>query len=197
MNGSNLLDSPSVAMLRPGFIGPEEASALFARIEQETAWESSAIRLFGKWVPEPRRVAWQGDPGMAYRYSGVTRTPAPFGAAVLELRDRVHRETGHRFNSVLINLYRDGRDSMGWHRDNEPELGPDPVIASLSLGEPRRFLFRLRTDRSEKREVLLRSGDLLLMEGKTQELWDHALPKSLKVKAPRINLTFREIQYKK
>jgi alkylated DNA repair dioxygenase AlkB len=197
MDESNLLDAPSVAILRPGFIGPEEASVLFARIETDTAWESSEIRMFGRWVPEPRRVAWQGEPGMLYRYSGVTRTPSPFGPAVLELRERLYREIGHRFNSVLLNFYRDGRDSMGWHRDNEPELGPEPWIASISLGAPRRFLFRSRADRGVKREVLLESGGLLLMGGKTQELWDHAIPKSLKVKAPRINLTFRMIQARK
>lgn len=170
-----------------------ESHRLFEQIRHETRWQEREIVMFGKRVMQPRLVAWQGDPGKSYRYSGVTWEPDPWGAGVAGIRDRLVDLLGVHFNSVLLNLYRDGQDSMGWHRDNEPELGPEPCIASVSLGAVRKFRFRKVGDPSQKVEVELASGSLLVMSGRTQELWQHELPKMLRVKEPRINLTFRTI----
>ncbi len=179
--------------LLPGFIPPEEAREVFRRVVEETAWQDREILMFGKPVMQPRRVAWQGDPGKNYRYSGSTWEADPWSPAVTRVRECLHSTLGVRFNSVLLNLYRDGRDCMGWHRDDEKELGPDPVIASVSLGVSRRFLFRELKNPKSKVELILHAGDLLLMEGSSQELWQHSLPRMLRIREPRVNLTFRNI----
>ena len=134
-----------------------------------------------------------GDPGARYRYSGTTHTPSPWHAAVLNLRDRIAAHCDAPFNSVLINLYRTGQDSMGWHADNEPELGPEPLIASVSLGATRDFRLR-RNDRSQPTIThALESGSLLVMKGDMQRDWQHSLPRRARVNQPRINLTFRQV----
>jgi alkylated DNA repair dioxygenase AlkB len=135
-----------------------------------------------------------GDPAARYRYSGTDFVPAPWHPVLLPLRERLAAFCGASFNSVLLNRYRDGDDGMGWHSDNEPELGPAPLIASLSLGAERRFALRRRDDHAKKAEVVLGHGDLLLMGGATQRHYQHALPKSTRPLAERINLTFRWIQ---
>jgi alkylated DNA repair dioxygenase AlkB len=176
----------------PAFLPPAEAAALLAQLIAEVAWEQRAIRIFGQQVPQPRLTAWHGDPAARYTYSGLTWEPRPWSPALQALRLRVEAATGTRFNSVLLNYYRDGRDSMGWHADDEPELGPAPAIASLSLGAPRRF--RLRPQGSLAHPPLgldLPSGSLLLMRGPTQQHWQHALPKTARPVGPRLNLTFR------
>lgn len=189
----SLLPSPAHVVWVEHFIDTEESVELFQRIHSETRWQEREIMMFGRRVMQPRLVAWQGDPGKSYRYSGVTWNPDPWGAGVAEIRDRLMAKLGVRFNSVLLNLYRDGRDCMGWHRDDEPELGPEPCIASVSLGAVRRFCFRKLGDSDQKAEIALGNGSLLVMSGRTQELWQHALPRMLRVKEPRINLTFRVI----
>jgi alkylated DNA repair dioxygenase AlkB len=139
----------------------------------------------------PRLVAWHGDPGAVYTYSGTAHEPRPWTDDLRSVRERLQRLTGHRYNSVLLNLYRDGRDGMGWHADDEPELGPAPAIASLSLGATRRFRLRHRGQRELGCAVDLAHGDLLLMAGGTQSAYLHALPKTARLVGERINLTWR------
>jgi len=154
-------------------------------------WRDEEILLFGRRVAVPRRVAWYGDPGASYTYSGTPHHPEPWTPALTCTRDRVQELTGARFNAVLLNLYRDGRDGMGWHADDEPELGPNPVIASVSLGATRRFCLRHRRRRDLRIDLPLAHGSLLLMSGATQHHWVHALPKTTAPVGERINLTFR------
>lgn len=169
----------------------DAAAALQARLVAEVPWTVHRIRMFGRWVDSPRLSCWMGDPQARYRYSGALFEPEPWHPAILALLPRVEAECGARFNSVLLNRYRDGRDSMGWHSDDEPELGPAPVIASLSLGAARRFLLRMKADHAVRREWRLADGDLLVMRGDCQRLAQHALPKMAGALGERINLTFR------
>ena len=148
--------------------------------------------MFGRTLPSPRRTAWYGD--HAYRYSRLTWSPRPWTDELIKIKTRIETLCDAPFNGVLLNLYRDGRDSMGWHSDDEAELGPAPVIASLSLGAPRRFVFRCRADAADKHALELPHDSLLIMRGDTQANWQHALPKTAKPVAPRINLTFRWIE---
>lgn len=177
----------------PHWLATAEADALLATLCETIAWETHRIRLFGRELASPRLSCWIGDPGACYTYSGTRFEPRPWPAALAGLRERVSSLAGERFNAVLANLYRDGRDSMGWHSDDEPELGPEPVIASVSLGAPRPFVFRHRRERDRRCELQLAHGSLLLMAGTTQRYWQHALPRSARVAAPRLNLTFRRI----
>lgn len=179
-------------LLLQGWLG-EEASSFFERLKAETPWESETLTLFGRKVTAPRLISWHGDAGTAYGYSGVRHEPKPWTPALRQLKARVEKAAGVRFNSALLNLYRDGRDGMGWHADDEPELGPRPVIASLSLGATRRFQLR-RKDGTETLDYELASGDLLLMKGDSQRLWRHRVPKTAKKVLPRINVTFRRIK---
>ena len=146
--------------------------------------------LFGREVPQPRLACWYGD--RAYTYSGLTLEPREFTPRLRELAEVAAGFADCTFNTVLANLYRDGRDSMGWHADDERELGPEPVITSLSFGAVRRFRFRHRESR-EVVEIALEPGSVLVMRGLTQHCWMHDLPKTTKVTEPRVNLTFRHI----
>jgi alkylated DNA repair dioxygenase AlkB len=177
----------------PAFIAPAEAEVLCAELRLGIAWEVHRIRIFGREVDSPRLSCWIGDPGAAYAYSRTRFEPRPWTPRLSSLRERIELACGASFNSVLANLYRDGRDGMGWHSDDEPELGPRPVIASLSLGATRRFSLKHRRDAGEKLSIDLPAGSLLLMRGETQENYRHALPKSAKAVGERINLTFRRI----
>lgn len=174
------------------FLSKEDASSLFNRISSETKWIQPQIRMFGKWVDQPRLLAWQSSEGLSYSYSGITLAANPYSAPVAEIAEKIERKTGLKFNSVLINFYRDGKDSMGWHADNEPELGMNPMIASLSLGSARDFVLKHNQRSDLKKVFLLNSGSLLLMGKGIQENWKHALPKRAHA-GPRINLTFRRI----
>jgi alkylated DNA repair dioxygenase AlkB len=178
----------------PAFLTPVEAGDAFAALRHAIPWETHRIRLFGREVDSPRLSAWIGDPGAAYRYSGVRFEPHPWPPALAALRDRVADAAGSRFDSVLANLYRNGADYMGWHSDDERDLGPRPVIASLSLGVPRRFRLRHRRDPARGLALTLEPGSLLLMRGDTQRNYRHALPRSVKVSGERINLTFRRVK---
>lgn len=171
----------------------DAADSLQRTLRDDVPWEVHRIRMFGRQVDSPRLSCWMGDPAARYRYSGTEFVPQPWHPALLPLRDQLTAFCGHAFNSVLLNRYRDGDDGMGWHSDNEPELGPAPVIASVSLGAPRRFLLRRRDDHAKKAEVLLDHGDLLVMGGQTQRHYQHSLPKSARPLAERLNLTFRWI----
>ena len=177
---------------RADWLPAAEADALFAALTAAIPWERHRLRLFGCEIDAPRLSCWIGDPGAAYTYSRVRFDPRPWPPALATLRTRLEIACGARFNSVLANLYRDGRDSMGWHSDDEPELGPDPLIASISLGGVRRFRLRAR-DGGAGRSLELAHGSLLLMSGATQRLYRHDLPKTRTQVTTRINLTFRHI----
>ncbi|WP_303749961.1 alpha-ketoglutarate-dependent dioxygenase AlkB family protein [Stenotrophomonas pigmentata] len=170
-----------------------QADAVMHALLTQVPWETHRIRMFGRWLDSPRLSCWMGDAEAHYRYSGADFAPHPWAPAVRELREQLQLGCDGSFNSVLLNCYRDGRDSMGWHSDDEPELGPTPLIASLSLGVSRRFLLRRRDDPAQKAEYLLGHGDLLLMRGHCQRDYQHALPKTARVSGERINLTFRQI----
>ncbi|QJX46937.1 alpha-ketoglutarate-dependent dioxygenase AlkB [Hymenobacter taeanensis] len=181
-------------LLDPEFLPLPKAAELLTELTATIPWQHEAIRLFGRDVLQPRLTAWHGDAGATYRYSGLQLTPQPWTLALQQLRRHVEAVTGAAFNSVLLNLYRTGQDSMGWHADNEPELGPTPVIASVSLGATRSFRLRPRNPLLTPHPPLslaLTSGSLLVMRGLTQQHWLHSLPKTARVQEPRLNLTFR------
>lgn len=177
----------------PHWLGPLEADALLAALLAQVPWEVHRIRIFGREVDSPRLSCWIGDPEAHYRYSGTDFTPHPWPAALRPLRARLQDTLGVSFNSVLTNLYRDGNDAMGWHSDAEPELGPEPVIASISLGATRRFALKHRDDPQRRLALDLPHGSLLVMSGATQRNYRHALPRTSRAIGPRINLTFRRI----
>lgn len=157
-------------------------------------WEQHHVRIRGRRIPSPRLSAWYGDAGADYTYSGLALRPRPWTGPIAELKGRVEVAAGCAFNSVLANLYRNGADSMGWHSDDEPELGARPTIASLSVGATRRFRLRHRQRRDlDPVEVSLEHGSLLVMRGSTQQHWKHQVPKTARVHAPRVNLTFRTV----
>ena len=152
-----------------------------------------ALVIFGKDVLTPRLVSFHGEPHAAYGYSGKRFLPRPWTPGLEQIREVVHDATGVRFDCVLVNHYRDGHDAMGWHADDEPELGVDPVIASVSLGAERRFRLKHRRLPNARLDLLLPDGSLLVMAGATQRHWLHALPKTATPVGPRINLTFRRV----
>ena len=172
-----------------------QAEQLLAQLEYSVPWRQERIRLYGREVCLPRLQSWIGDPGVRYRYSGLTLEPEPWPGFLDELRNQLQAEAGRRFNSVLCNWYRSGTDSMGWHSDNEPELGPAPVVASVTLGQTRRFQFRRRGESRVYRSLELPHNSLLIMEAGVQEHWQHQVPKSRKAMAGRFNLTFRQVQH--
>jgi alkylated DNA repair dioxygenase AlkB len=190
----SLFASPSrelLALVRhvPGFFSPRESDRLESRLRAELPWQQRSLRMMGKEVLEPRLTAWLGDPGTVYTYSGLRLAPAPWGGAALEVKRAVERELGARFNSVLANLYRDGQDSVGWHSDDEPELGPAPLIASVSFGGPRRFVMRDRKS-GQRFEWQLGHGALFVMGPGVQKSHVHTVPKTRRPVGPRINYSW-------
>jgi alkylated DNA repair dioxygenase AlkB len=173
-----------------------ESRALFDALLAGVAWSGGAIRLYGKEIPIPRLQAWYGEPGErgVYEYSGMRLVPLPWTDEMLLVRRRVEPLCGTRFTHVLVNLYRDGQDSVGWHSDDEPILGRDPVIASVSLGATRLFELRHRRRPEQRRRLELKDGSLLVMLGATQHHWKHRVPKTRRAVGPRINLTFRALR---
>ncbi|KVW27304.1 2OG-Fe(II) oxygenase [Burkholderia ubonensis] len=174
----------------PDWLAPADADRALAALIGEVAWRQDAIRTPRGRIPLPRLTAWQGEPDAVYVYSGIRNVPAPWTPAVLELKRAVEAACGARFNSVLLNRYRNGQDSMGWHADNEPELGDAPVIASVSLGAMRVFDLRHRAS-GVTHAYRLTHGSLLVMRGRTQAEWQHRVPKAPSVQGERVNLTFR------
>ncbi len=170
-----------------------DADRLFDALFTGIAWHQDRIRIHGRVLPVPRLTAWHGDGDRVYSYSGIDLDPHPWNAPLLEIKHAVERAVGGwTANSVLLNLYRDGRDSVAWHADDEPELGPEPVIASVSLGATRRFHMRHRS-LDERLNVELHHASLLVMQGPTQHHWMHQVPKTARPCGPRINLTFRRV----
>jgi alkylated DNA repair dioxygenase AlkB len=206
------LRRPGLRLLhRSAWLNPAAAATLLARLQEEVPWKQEAISLYGRRHLLPRLTCWMADPGCGYRYSGLANAIEPWSPAAAALREALHALCGWRFNSLLLNRYRNGRDAMGWHADDEPELDPAAPIASLSLGAPRDF--RLRARPSPRRPaglplpegydsaggcapctIRLGDGDLLLMEPPTQWWWQHGVPRRLGVHAERLNLTFRVVR---
>ncbi|MCQ4166125.1 alpha-ketoglutarate-dependent dioxygenase AlkB [Tahibacter sp. P2K] len=184
---------PAGAELRLGLDVLAEPDALLQALRAEIPWEQHRLRLYGREVASPRLSCWIGDTDAVYTYSRTRFVPQPWTPLLAALRDGLAALTAQRFNSVLCNLYRDGNDSMGLHSDDEPELGLQPLIASLSLGATRRFRLRHKRDPARRLELELPSGSLLVMSGTTQQEYRHELPKALRVKQARVNLTFRQV----
>jgi alkylated DNA repair dioxygenase AlkB len=167
---------------------------ILEKLRSETPWRQESVRIYGKMYEQPRLVAWYGDPGKHYTYSGISLTPLPWTHLLLTLRRCVEEVSDARFNSVFLNLYRDHRDSMGFHSDDERELGPEPCIASLSFGATREFVFKHKHDKElPPIRVPLKEGTVLLMKGPTQRNWKHGILKQTEPCGPRVNLTFRTI----
>jgi alkylated DNA repair dioxygenase AlkB len=175
------------------YFSAQDAGRLAAELLATTRWRQDRFTIYGRSVLIPRLNAWYGDPGRVYRYSGITLDPLAWTAPLREIRERLAATTGVQFNSVLLNLYRDGRDSVAWHADDERELGPEPLIASVSLGASRTFQLRRKDDRSRRHAIELTDGSMLLMSGSTQAHWMHQVPKTTRPVGPRLNLTFRSI----
>ena len=169
-----------------------EADVYFAALRDEIDWQSDRVKLYGREIITRRKVAWHGDKPFQYTYSHNTKTALPWTDTLVDLKARVEAADGNSYNCCLLNLYHSGEEGMAWHADDEKELQPNGAIASVSLGAPRRFVFRHKAAR-DKAEVLLDHGSLLVMQGATQTHWEHSLPVMKRVKTPRINLTFRKI----
>lgn len=187
---------PSTEQLQyhPLLFDPQEQSLLMNALQEEIPWKQEHIKLFGKTHPTPRLTAWHGDEHCVYKYSGVVNQPFPWTPSLLTIKSRIESlSNGATFNCVLLNFYRDGSDKMGWHSDDEKELGPNPSIASVSFGATRRFDFKHKTEANNKCSIHLESGSLLLMQGDMQHHWLHQIPAQKRIQEPRINLTFRYI----
>lgn len=179
--------------LYPLFVETVQADAYLQKLLSNIQWQSETINMYGKQIQVPRLVAWYGDSGMNYRYSNIDHEALPWTDELSELKALVESALRHDFNSVLLNLYRNGADSVAWHADDEDELGNEPVIASLTFGAEREFQFKNKSQPGDKIKLRLPHGSLLLMSGKSQTDWLHQLPKMRGMTEPRINLTFRKL----
>lgn len=194
LGGQNIKFEDACLTFWQDFYTPSESHTIFSLLITEIAWRQDWIEYYGKTMPLPRLTAWYGDKGSKYKYSGIGMDPARWTPLLSDIRTRIQNACGATFNSVLLNRYRNGADGVSWHRDNEKELGDEPVIASLSFGEARRFQFRHISKKAlGKHELLLTDGSLLVMTGPTQKFWEHQVPKSSRPMGERINLTFRMI----
>ena len=180
------------ATLYSDFLDTQSAMRAFNQIRDESQWEQPEITIFGNTVLEPRLSTWHNELGEGYKYSGVMRRAQPFSKILTEIRNRCAEVANTQFNSALVNFYRNGQDGVGWHSDNEACNGPEPTIASVSLGATRRFDMRHRKT-GETIKIQLGSGSLLVMAGKSQQYWVHQVAKTKRVHEPRINLTFRRV----
>jgi len=193
-SGFNQLELAGADMLfHPDWLNGKAADSLFEVVREEVPWECHRIKIFGREVDSPRLSCWMGDAGASYVYSQTRFEPNSWLPELQSLRVRLQNEFQCRFNSVLANRYRNGQDSMGWHSDDEQELGTQPVIASISLGATRRFSFKAKTAGAKAVHLELPHGSLLLMRGDTQKNYRHALAKTAKPVSERINLTYRNI----
>lgn len=178
----------------PHFFDKKEADAIFDELTNEIPWQQDDIKVFGKIHPQPRLTALFGNEGKPYSYSNIKMQPHPWNLLLQKIKSHIESVTDTNFTTVLLNQYRDGKDSNGWHADNEKELGTNPVIASVSFGAERTFQLKHNTDKSLKKSIVLEHGSLLLMKGRTQHFWKHQIPKTSKPIGSRINLTFRYIK---
>jgi len=175
------------------FFNSQKSDEIFQVLLNEIHWRQDRMKLYGKEIDLPRKTAWYGDNNKSYTFSGIHLDPEPWTPTLLYVKNYIEEVAEVQFNSVLLNLYRHGNDGISWHTDEEPELGRNPVIGSVSFGGARRFMFRHRQDHELKAEVELTHGSFLLMAGETQHFWQHKIPKTSRQVEPRINLTFRDI----
>ncbi|MCL6267949.1 alpha-ketoglutarate-dependent dioxygenase AlkB family protein [Flagellimonas myxillae] len=193
-NGINLNLPKSDMVYYPAILSTEKSDQYFKILKETVPWRQDEITVFGKTHPQPRLTALYGNNSKAYSYSGITMQPLEFTQNLLDLKEIVEQIAKTSFSTCLLNFYRDGKDSNGWHSDDEKELGKNPVIASVSLGAERFFHLRNKSDKTLKHKMLLEHGSLLVMKGETQHFWQHQIPKTAKPIGERINLTFRVIQ---
>ena len=177
----------------PAFIGFEEANELFEKLLLQVNWQQDDIVVFGKKYQQPRLTALYGNDGKSYSYSSLTMFPNKWNSLLIYIKEKVEDFMKVKFTTVLLNYYRDGNDSNGWHADNEKELGKNPIIASVSFGAKRVFQMKHNSIKEQKLKIELEHGSLLIMKGTAQHFWKHQIPKSTKNVGPRINLTFRII----
>lgn len=190
-----ILNLPDATIIYyPSFFDNTQSEAIFNELMQRVPWQQDDIKIFGKIHAQPRLTALFGNDGKPYSYSNITMQPQPWNPLLLKIKTQVEELVQTNFTTVLLNLYRDGKDSNGWHADNEKELGINPVIASLSFGAPRIFHLKHNLQPQLKQSIVLESGSLLLMKGRTQHFWKHQIPKTAKPIGARINLTFRVIR---
>jgi alkylated DNA repair dioxygenase AlkB len=178
----------------PHFFKNEEADAIFEQLTTNIPWQQDDIRVFGKTYPQPRLTALFGNEGKSYSYSNIKMQPQPWIPLLQKIKSKVESVSDSDFTTVLLNQYRDGKDSNGWHADNEKELGQNPIIASVSFGAERMFQLKHNSISNAKLNIVLEHGSLLLMKGTTQHFWKHQIPKTSKPISKRINLTFRHIE---
>ena len=177
----------------PNFLSKEKADDFFKLLNEKTPWQQDTITVYGKNHMQPRLTALYGNEGKPYKYSNIIMNPHPWNATLIHLKELVEEKAKHKFTTVLLNLYRNERDSNGWHADNEKELGRNPIIASISLGEERTFQLKHNTIKEVKQHIILKHGSLILMKEGSQIHYKHQIPKTTSSKNPRINLTFRTI----
>lgn len=177
----------------PQWVDAGLADQWLAQLSAQTPWSQPQLKLYGRGIAVPRLVAWYGDPDALYRYSGLTHQPLPWTPLLAGIRQQLEQQVGQSLNGALLNFYRDGQDAMGWHSDDERELGHQPLVVSLNLGATRRFDFRRKGTSRIAHSVELEHGSLLVMSGLTQHHWQHQIARTRKVRAPRLNLTFRQI----
>ena len=183
------------ALIMENFLSSQEAQLFMQKLKITIEWRQESIKMYGKVYPVPRETAWYGEDGSNYAYSGIMCNPLPWTQELIELKDRIKEFfSGGQFNSVLLNKYRNGNDKVGWHSDDEKELGINPTIASVSLGATRRFDLRYKNERAKIIKLNLASGSLLIMKGELQHYWEHQVPQQKLIVDDRINLTFRRIQ---
>lgn len=188
----NILPCDGEAYYYSSFIPAADSTSIYHQLLEEISWEEKSIKIFGRELLQPRKIAWYGDDQISYTYSNLRQIAKPWTPLLSSIKNQIQEFTGREFNSVLLNLYRSDRDSMGWHSDNEKELGENPFIASLSFGHPRIFQLK-HMSRELKTSLLLENGSLLLMGGSIQHHWKHQLPKRRALCGPRMNLTFRKV----
>jgi alkylated DNA repair dioxygenase AlkB len=193
LTGNNILPKDGEVLFFPNFFNKAESDRLFKSLIDNILWQQDQIKFYGKMIDLPRLTAWYGDNDKPYTYSGIPMKPHSWTPDLLEIKNKIEKEAKVNFTSVLLNLYRDGKDSVAWHCDDEPELGRNPVIGSVSFGATRTFKFRHLQDKTVVK-VELTHGSFVLMQGETQHKWEHEIPKTSKILTPRVNLTFRVIK---
>jgi alkylated DNA repair dioxygenase AlkB len=193
LTGNNILPKDGEVLFFPNFFNKVESDRLFKSLIANILWQQDQIKFYGKMIDLPRLTAWYGDNDKPYTYSGIPMKPHSWTPDLLEIKNKIEKEAKVNFTSVLLNLYRDGKDSVAWHCDDEPELGRNPVIGSVSFGATRTFKFRHLQDKTVVK-VELTHGSFVLMQGETQHKWEHEIPKTSKILTPRVNLTFRVIK---
>ncbi len=189
----SLLFPENLLEYHPHFLAGNEAIELMEKLIATVPWQQPYIKMYDKYLLTPRLTAWYGDQNSSYKFSGTKFDPIPWTEELLALKNKIAAFTNLQFNSVLLNYYRNGNDSVAWHADDEKELGERPHIASLSLGQARQFDFRHKQNHQQKYGLKLENGSLLLMKGGLQHDWEHRIPKSTKPMEARVNLTFRVI----